>query len=68
MLRIHSDSVILPTLAAASMALRSFAVKRTGTIRPFASPFGNLGRPTLAFFCCANSRLLNDEGSYSVLC
>ena len=29
-----------------------------------------LGRPTLAFFCfCSlNSRLLNDEGSYSVFC
>jgi hypothetical protein len=53
-------------LAAIATAFRSSAVKRTGTILPFASPFGILGRPTLAFFCCANSRLLNDESSHSV--
>jgi hypothetical protein len=40
------------------MALISDAVKRTGMILPFASPFGSLGRPILAFFCAKASKLL----------
>jgi hypothetical protein len=43
------------------MAFKSSAVKRTGTIRPFASFFGSLGLPTfLTFFCCANVSLLRN--------
>jgi len=41
----------LLAFAAAATALRASAVKRTGTIRPLATPFGILGRPTfLGFF------------------
>ncbi len=67
MLLIHSETVTFLARAACSIAFRSSPVKRTGTIRPFASPFAILGRPTLAFFGCANSRLLNDKGLYRVL-
>ena len=50
-------------LAAAAIAFRSSAVKRTGTMRPLATPLGILGRPTfLAFFCCAKvPKLLSDR-------
>jgi hypothetical protein len=51
----------LLAFAAAVMAFKASAVKRTGTIRPFASPFGSLGRPTLALF--GNAKLLYDCGS-----
>jgi hypothetical protein len=56
------------TREARIIALISSSAKRTGTIFPFAFPFGSLGLPTfLAFFCRSNARLLNDEGSYSVV-
>ena len=45
-LRIHSDKIWPLAFAAASMAFKSSVVMRTGTIRPFASPLGSLGRPT----------------------
>jgi hypothetical protein len=44
--RIHSDTVFWLARAAASIRFRSGALKRTGTIRPLASPLGSLGRPT----------------------
>src|ERR1039458_6013620 len=48
--------------ARAAIAFRSSGAKRTGTILPFASPFGSFGRPTfLDFFCwLKTSKLLND--------
>jgi hypothetical protein len=42
-------------------------VKRTGTILPFAAPFGSLGRPILAFFCAKVPSLLHDRGFYDIL-
>ena len=39
---------------------------RTGTILPFASPLGSLGRPILAFRLKI-PRLLQDYGSYCIL-
>jgi hypothetical protein len=48
--RIHSDKLSFFALAAASMAFLSFALKRTGTILPLASPFGNFGLPTFLGF------------------
>lgn len=67
MLLIHSDRPWLLAFAAASNAFRSSAVKRTGTIRPLACPFGSFGRPTfLVFFCWLKaSKLLNYRRSYS---
>jgi hypothetical protein len=64
----HSETFCLLAFAAASIAFRSSPVKRTGTILPFAVPFGSLGRPTfLDFFCCAKvSKLLYDCGSNRV--
>ena len=49
-LRIHSERDLLADLALASIAFNASTVKRTGTMRPLASPFGNLGRPTFLFF------------------
>src|SRR5208283_4950299 len=65
-LRIHSERDCFAFRAARSIALRVCAVKRTGTMRPFASPFGSLGRPTLlGFFCWLKaSKLLHDCRSY----
>jgi hypothetical protein len=57
-LRIHSETFCLLVFAAASIALRSSAVKRTGTMRPFAVPFGSFGRPILAFFWLKTPSLL----------
>jgi hypothetical protein len=34
------------------MSLKSSVLKRTGTMRPLAWPFGILGRPGLLFFFC----------------
>jgi hypothetical protein len=34
---------------------------------PFASPFGSLGRPILAFFCAKVSRFLQDRCSHRIL-
>ncbi len=58
MLRIHSETFWLLALAFDAIAFRSSSAKRTGTILPFASPFGSLGRPILDFFCVKGSRLL----------
>src|SRR5256885_16265070 len=65
-LRIHCETVCLLALAAASIALVSSDVKRTGTIFPFAWPFGSLGRPILAFRFKL-PRLLQDHGPYCIL-
>jgi hypothetical protein len=47
----NAETVCLLARDASAIAFRSSAVKRTGTIRPLAVPFGNRGRPSLAFFC-----------------
>jgi len=67
-LLIHSETVWLLAFAAASIAFKSSGRKRTGTIRPFASPFGSLGRPTLlAFFGWGKgSELLHNCSAHSV--
>ena len=49
-LRIHSDKTCPLALAATSMAFKSSVVKRTGTMRPLAWPFGSLGRPGFLVF------------------
>src|SRR5439155_3499958 len=69
MLRIHSETVCLLALAAASITLVSSGVKRTGTILPLASPLGSFGRPGfLGFFGCAKtSKLLYDCRPYRLL-
>jgi hypothetical protein len=47
------------------MRLRSVVLKRIGTIRPLASPFGNLGRPIfLGFGWGIGFELLNDGSAY----
>jgi hypothetical protein len=66
-LRIHSEIDCLLALAALAIDFRSSGAKRTGTILPFASPFGSLGRPILAFFCAKVLCLLHDCGSYRIL-
>ena len=48
MLRIHSETFMPFAVAAAAIRATSSALKRTGTIRPLASPLGIFGRP--AFF------------------
>ena len=68
MLRIHSETFWSAALARTAIAFRSSAVKRTGTILPLFVPFGNLGRPILAFFCAKASKLLYDCGFYRILC
>ena len=69
MLRVHSDKLLSLALAAASIGFRSSPVKRTGTILPFASPFGSFGLPTfLAFFGCISlPEFLHDGCSYRIL-
>jgi hypothetical protein len=63
--RIHSDIDCFPAFAACSKAFKFSAVKRTGTMWPFASPFGSLGRPTLLGFRCGiGFRLLNDGSAH----
>ena len=63
MLRIHSEMVFLLAFAACATAFMSSGVNRTGTMRPFASPFGSLGRPTfLGLFRFKVSIILNDGG------
>lgn len=52
-LLIHSEIFWSLALAAAAMRLTSSALKRTGTIRPLASPFGNFGRPIFGLVCFA---------------
>jgi hypothetical protein len=61
-LRIHSETVLPLALAADVIFLISSALKRTGKIRPFASPFGSFGLPGfLRFFGCSKvSQLLKD--------
>jgi len=49
----------LLALALAAIAFRSSAAKRTGTIRPFASPFGSFGRPALRLLFIHPSILIN---------
>src|SRR5579859_7766421 len=61
MLRIHSETVCFFALAAAAIALKSSPLNRTGTILPFACPFGSFGLPTLLVFFKA-SKLLYDCG------
>src|ERR1051326_4204473 len=59
--------VILFAFALATIRLRSSALKRTGTMRPLASPFGSLGRPTfLGLGWVKGSKLLCD--GYSDCC
>lgn len=58
MLLIHSETFCSAALARTAIAFRSSAVKRTGTILPFAAPFGSLGLPILDFFCCAKAPYL----------
>ena len=45
MLLIHSETVLLLAFAASVIRFRPSALNRTGTIRPFASPFGSIGLP-----------------------
>ncbi len=49
MLRIHPETVCLLDRAAPLIALRTSILKRTGTMRPLASPFGSFGRPGFLF-------------------
>src|SRR5439155_23508095 len=64
-LHTNSETVCFLALAAISIVRKSSRVKRTGTIRPLASPFGSFGRPTfLGFFCRAKvPELLNNRRS-----
>lgn len=58
MLRIRPDRICPLDFAAASNAFKSSTGKRSGMIRPFASPLVSWGGPSfLAFFCGA--RFLN---------
>src|SRR5579864_1465158 len=65
-LLIHSDTVTFFSFAFASIARRCSAVKRTGTMRPFAALFGSVGRPTLLALGIVPV-LLNDGCSYCCL-
>jgi hypothetical protein len=60
----------LLALALAAIAFKSSPLKRTGTIRPIAVPFGSFGGPTfLDFFCCSKiSKLLSDGSTHSGHC
>jgi len=50
------------------MRFKSEGLKRTGTIRPFASPLGSLGRPIFGLVAlCTIPILLNDCGLYGGL-
>lgn len=61
--RIHSETVFRLARAANSMRFRSSALKRTGTIRPLASPFGSFGRPIFGLVCFAIfPEFLQDHG------
>jgi TPR repeat protein len=68
-LRIHSETFWLLAVAAVVMRFTSSALKRTGTIRPLASPFGSLGRPIFLGLVCFPIffELLHDCGLYSGL-
>lgn len=48
-LRIHSETVLLLALAAASTRFRSAGLKRTGTMLPLATPLGSFGLPGCLF-------------------
>ena len=52
------------------IALNSSGLKRTGTMRAFASPFGKFGLPTLLGFFIGREvpKLLHDCGSYGFPC
>src|ERR1019366_10525148 len=50
-LRIHSETFCLLALAALLKRSCSAFANLTGTILPFASPFGSLGLPTFLGFC-----------------
>ena len=64
-LRIHSETFWSFALAAAVMRFTSSVLKRTGTIRPLASPFGSLGRPIFGLVCFAMfPELLHNCGLY----
>ena len=75
-LRINAETVTLLAFAAAVMRLISSGAKRTGTIRPFISVFGSLGRPRPRFFGSGwfnvvtlslnRPKLLNDGRSDSI--
>jgi hypothetical protein len=70
-LLIHSEMVWLFAFAEAITRLIVFASKRTGTIRPLASPFGNSGRPIffLVLLCWLKAfKLLHDCSAYSITC
>ena len=70
MLSIHSETFCLLALAAAVIRLTSSALKRTGMMRPLASPFGSWGRPIffLVLFCWLKaSKLLYDRGKCGIL-
>ena len=64
-LRIHSETVFLLALAAASTRFRSCRLNLTGTMVPFASPFASLGRP--GFLGLGIVVLLDDEAPYRSL-
>lgn len=60
----HSESVRFAALDTRTIAFISSSANRTGTILPFASPFGSLGRPTFLRFCLGTIfELLNDSCS-----
>src|ERR1035438_1834247 len=63
--RIHSDTVCWLARATDSIRFRSAGLKRIGTMRPLASPFGSLGRPIfLRFGRDIALELLDDCGPY----
>lgn len=67
-LLIHSETVILLAFAADSTALMASGENRTGTMRPFAFPFGSFGRPIFGLVALAMfAELLNDCSLYGGL-
>lgn len=66
MLRIHSERLCFFVRAAVIIALRASPVKRTGTMRPFAAPFGSGGLPTFLRFGFTASKLLCDGRSHGI--
>ena len=68
-LRIHSETFCLFAFAALLNRSCSAFANRTGTILPFASPFGSLGLPTFLGFCWfATFELLSNRRPYRHRC
>src|ERR1022692_5224874 len=68
-LRIHSETFCLLAFAALLNRSCSAFANRTGTILPFASPFGSLGLPTFLGFCWfATFELLSNRRPYRHCC